>query len=94
MDRAAIEKTLAWRKPPAGQQVQGRRIKVYVESLRMNFNLKNPSGHRLSTAMLVGLAYEGITTGWKQGAEVWPREVYLPEIGFMKLARSQRTFSN
>jgi hypothetical protein len=52
----------------------------------MNFYLKSPSGHGLSTAMLVGLAYDGITIGWKQGAEVWPRDVYLLEINLMKLA--------
>jgi hypothetical protein len=89
MDRASIEKTLGWMKPPVGRRVQGRRVKVYVASLDMNFYLKNPSGRRLATAMLVRLALDGVTCGWKNDAEVWPRDVHLPEIGLMKLARSQ-----
>lgn len=94
MDRAFIEMTLGWMKPPVVRRVQGRRIRVYVESLCMNFYLKNPSGRRLSTAMLVGLAFHGVTFGWKNGAEVWPRDIYLPEINLMKLAQSQRATSD
>lgn len=60
-DRATIEKTLAWMKPPRGRWVQGMRIKVYAASLDMNFPLENLSGRRLSAAMLVRLAYGGVT---------------------------------
>ena len=94
MDRTTIEKTLAWMKPPAGRRVQGRRIKVHAAFLNMNFYLKNLSGRRLSTAMLAGLAYDGITSGWKQGVELWPRDVHLLEINLMKFAQAQRTISD
>jgi hypothetical protein len=93
MDRATIEKTLAWMKPAAGQRVHGRRIKVYAASLDMNFYLKNPSGRRLSTAMLASLAYDGITSGWKKDVQVWSRDVYLLELKLIMLAQSQRSFS-
>lgn len=72
MDRATIEKTLAWMKPPRGRRVQGRRIKVYAASLDMNFCLKNLSGRRLSTAVLVRLASDGITCGWKTAQTFGP----------------------
>jgi hypothetical protein len=72
-------------KPPAGQRLQGRRIKVNAASLDMNFYLKNLSGRRLSTAVLS----HGVTSGWKHGSEIWPRDVSFLEIGLIKLARSQ-----
>ena len=90
MDRTSIEKTLAWINPQVVRRAQGRRIKVYVESLDLNFYLQNRSGRRLPAAMLVSLAYDGIAVGWKQGVEVWPRDISLLEIGLMKLAMGQR----
>jgi hypothetical protein len=93
MDRVSFEKQLAWMNPP-GRGVKGRRIKAYDATLDINFYLKNLSGRQLSTAMLICLAYDGITCGWKKSAKVFPGDVHLLEINLMKLARSQRTSSN
>ena len=89
MDRADIEKALGWMNPRVLRRVQGRRVKVYAAFLDKNFYLKNPSGRRLSSAVLVRLAHDGVTIGWKKDAEVCLRDVYLVEIGLMKLAQSQ-----
>ena len=89
MDCTDIEKALAGTNPPALRRVQGRRVKVHVASLEKNFYLKNPFGRRLSTAVLVRLKRNGITSGWKEGAEIWPHDVHLLEIGLMKLAHSR-----
>ena len=94
MDRTGIKKALGWTKLRSGRRVQGRRLKIHVASLNKNFYLKNPTGHQLSTAMLVRFAYDGVTTGWKKDAEVWPRDVYLLELNLMMLAQSRQVFSN
>jgi hypothetical protein len=90
MGRSDIEKALGWMKPRVPRRVQGRRIKVYAASLNLNFYLKNPSGRQLSNATLMHLAYDGVTVGWKKGAEIWPRDVYLVELNLKMLAQSQR----
>lgn len=91
MDRADIEKTLGWMNPAALRRVQGRRVKVYSALLDKNFYLKNPLGRPLSNAVLVRIARYGITSGWRKGAEVWPRDVNLLDVGLMTLVGSRRT---
>ena len=90
MDRAEIEKTLGWMNPRVLRRVQGPRVRVYAAFLDKNFYLKNPSGRRLSNAVLVRLAQGGVTIGWKEGAEIWPHDVHLLEIGLMEIAQAQR----
>jgi hypothetical protein len=46
MDRANIDKRLPWLNPSQLRRAQGRRIKVYVPQLDMNFRLVNPPGGR------------------------------------------------
>jgi hypothetical protein len=89
MDRADIERTLGWMNPAALRRVQGRRVKVYSAFLDKNFYLKNPSGRRLSNAVLFRLAQGGVTSGWKKGAGIWLHDVNFLEIGLMKFAQSQ-----
>jgi hypothetical protein len=88
MDRSHIEERLPWLSPKLTRQVQGGRLKVYVEGLDKNFYLKNPGGKRLSLALKISLSQDGITMGWKMGAEVWPHDVTLPQIYLTMLARS------
>lgn len=90
MNRSQIEVKLPWLSPKITRQTQGRRLKIYVERLDKNFYLINPFGRRLSLAAKFSLAQQGITLGWRKGAEVWPHDVLPLEIELMKLAQSRR----
>ena len=87
MDRSYAEVKLPWLLPLMKRQVQGRRLKIYVEALDKNFNLTNPGGKRLSLAMKISLSQRGIAMGWKKGAEVWPYDVSPLQIGLMTLPK-------
>ena len=87
MGRAHIEEQLWWLDPSRLRRVRGRCLKVYVPRLDMNFRLLNPSRRSVSPATRISLAQGGMNIGWKSGATVWPREVYLAEINLMMLAR-------
>jgi hypothetical protein len=89
MDRADIEKELAWLKPRLAPRATGRRIKVYVAPLNRNFYLENASSRRPSSAVWNCLAHGGITKGWKKGAEVHPRDVDLWKLNLLMLAHSR-----
>jgi hypothetical protein len=90
MNHLQVEVKLPWLSREPLRQVQGRRLKVYVERLDKNFYLINLGGRRLSHAVKISLLQDGITMGWKKGAEEWPRDVYHLEIGLLLLTHSQR----
>jgi hypothetical protein len=83
VDKEYIEEQLPWLSPKVMRRAQGRRVKVYAASLNKNFYLTNLSGRRLSHAVKISLARDGIMIGWKAGASVWPREVNPVQLGLM-----------
>jgi hypothetical protein len=89
MDRSHAEVKLPWLLPQIKRQVRGRRLKVYVQALDKNFHLINPGGKRLSPALKFSLLQDGITMGWKKGAEVWPHDVHILQLGLLVLAKKR-----
>lgn len=85
MDRANIEKRLSWLNPSQLRRAQGRRLKIYVPQLDLNFRLVNPSGRALSMGMKIALAQKGIILGWKVGATVWPSDISYFELGLKRM---------
>jgi hypothetical protein len=83
MDKAYIEEQLSGLLAMQPRRSSGRRLKLYAEPLGKNFYLANPSGRPLSPDVKEGLAKDGIRIGWKAGAAVWPRELYILELKLM-----------
>ena len=89
MDHSHAEMKLPWLSAQIRRQVQGRRLKVYVERLDTNFNLTNLGGKRLSLALKFSLSQRGIIMGWKKGAEVWPHDVHILQLDLMLLVKKR-----
>jgi len=88
MDRAYIKEQLSRLIPSPGIRASGRRLKVYVPQLDINFHLLNPSRRRVSYAAELSLCRSGIAFGWKDGATVYRRDVNLLELTLMMVAKT------
>ena len=90
MDQVYIKEQLSWLNLSKRGSASGRRLKVYVRPLDMNFYLARLSRRRLSFAEKISLARDGITLGWKAGATISPREVTFDQLGLMLIVRQLR----
>lgn len=86
MNRVYITEQLSRLSPAKRACAAGRRLKVYVRQLDMNFHLLNPSRRRVSYAAQLALWRSGIAFGWKDGATVYRRDVNLLELNLMMVA--------